>query len=165
MIAAYSHDHSSGVSTIVFPTGYPVLFALNDLNELSLQSTRKPGVEAGTLKWFRELPQLAIEDDLSQPRTIQIKAVVDSAEMKPRFDQASVLVKEGLGFSDPRILSVAALLHKLIYHTDLFRGLSVRGSVPEVTLRNTYHQGLMIESSFDLGGFDGVTASGSPVTA
>ncbi len=89
--------------------------------------------------------------------------MVDAAEMKSRFEQETILAKEQLLFSDLRVVALAALLHRLQHGTDLLRGLSVRGSGANMTLRNSPQQGLVVEPNFDRGGFDGISASGSPV--
>lgn len=162
-LSAYSHDPVTGFSTIWLPAGYPVLFALHDLDDLSRRTLRSPGIYASTLSRFQEMPQLGSERDLSEARVIKIKAVVDAAEMKSLGEQEAVLAKENLELADPRIQALAALLHKHRFRTDLFRGLSVRGCYSGLALRNDNRRGIVAESSFDLGGFDGVAASGSPV--
>ena len=163
MIEAYSHDQKTGFSMITIPAGYSMSDALQDLNEVSLQSTGMPGIEAATLKWM--LANFVGEHDLSEPRTLKIKALVEAAEMKARFEQESILAKEQLKFADVRVQALAAVLYRIQQRSDLFRGLSVRGSEPNVTLRNSPHRGVVVEPNFDHGGFDGITASGSPVTA
>jgi hypothetical protein len=98
------------------------------------------------------------------PRVIKVIGVVLETQGMTREQQADALQRKGLTFAHPieQALAAAAFACKN-QGGDLFKTLSVRGSVPEFALINAPPFAGVVSGSFeDADDGDGVAASGSP---
>ena len=169
MVASYSFNKRTGVSSFTVPAGVTDVEAIKSLNEhfrQYLPSFKRDAVYSIRLDRYEKLPEMfpahCEKRDYSQARQITIEAVVEGTMGEDRLLQEGKLEHRDLVFSDPRDQAIAAALHACKHQgADLFEGLWVRGSIPRFALFTHESRGVDLGVSRDDHTSETIAASGS----
>lgn len=169
IVASYSFNKGTGVSTFSIPAGVTdveAMVALNEYFRKTHSGFNRDVIYAPDLEWFERLPREyrthCQERDYSQTRRISITGVVEGTKGENRDIQKTLLEEASLGFSDPRDQALAAAIHACKHDgDDLFRDLWVRCSVPGFALGTSQDDGLFVYRCHDYDDELIVAASGS----
>lgn len=165
LVASYSYNSQTGVSTFTIPAGVTDIEAMKAVNQYFGKHFPGPVNEVIWANHFHFFQRKLGSRDSSQAREVTITAVVKGTDNKDRAKQAEILKKKGLIFSDERDVALAAALHHCAnYGEDLFGGICVRGSIRDVAVFKYPHRG--VGDAWGIEGNDRtnqmVAASGSP---